>query len=148
MRSRRRRPGKLRRIVAQADDVVVVGGLLGVLSEGDVSDQEIDTFAAGFAIEIFEDAAAPEPVTTDIGGQRVRYLRIGPERSEKLPILLVHGLFWRTRKLALCPRPLAARSDALCDRSAGSWRLVQRCRCGLDRRLYGKHKSIFGCNEY
>jgi pyruvate dehydrogenase E2 component (dihydrolipoamide acetyltransferase) len=43
--------GNLRRIVAQVGDTLEIGALLGVVAEGDVPDDEIDSFVAGFVVE-------------------------------------------------------------------------------------------------
>ena len=67
-------PGVLRRRVAKEGDVLPVGGLLGVIADASVPDEEIDSyveeFQATFAPEE-EEAGGPEPETVEIGGKNL-----------------------------------------------------------------------------
>jgi pyruvate dehydrogenase E2 component (dihydrolipoamide acetyltransferase) len=88
--------GTLRKRVAQDGDVLPVGALLGVVADKGVSDSDIDAYVAAFqekfASEAKDDTPAPEPVSVDIGGRRIRYLKLGPEEaSGATPVLFVHG---------------------------------------------------------
>jgi pyruvate dehydrogenase E2 component (dihydrolipoamide acetyltransferase) len=84
--------GVLRRRVAAVGDVVPVGGLIGVLADAAVSDQEIDAFVADFQASFVpgeaEEAGGPEPETVTVGDTTLRFLRQG-EGGESL--LLLHG---------------------------------------------------------
>lgn len=85
--------GLLRRQVAKEDDLLPVGALLGVITDSEVAESEIETFVNDFQSrfvpgETKEDqaAAAPEIVTVD--GRHISYLRRGETGD---PILLIHG---------------------------------------------------------
>ena len=84
--------GVLRRRVAQEGEVVPVGGLLGVIADASVPDEEIDSFVEEFqasfdAEEAAEEAAGPQPETVEVGGRNIQYLKVG----EGPPLLLLHG---------------------------------------------------------
>jgi pyruvate dehydrogenase E2 component (dihydrolipoamide acetyltransferase) len=88
--------GRVGRIVAKPDETLPVGALLAVLTEGEASAEDIDAFVAGFAVVATAGdggSAAPEPVTIDAGGMRLRYLKTGPDDGGKLPLVLLHGFF-------------------------------------------------------
>jgi pyruvate dehydrogenase E2 component (dihydrolipoamide acetyltransferase) len=80
--------GVLRRRVAASNDVIAVGGLLGVIADASVSDAEIDAFVADFEASFVPgeaDAdAAPEPARAG----DLRYLRQGDGGE---PLVLLHG---------------------------------------------------------
>lgn len=83
--------GVLRRQVARPGDVVPVGGLIGVVADPSVPDEEIDAFVAEFQATFVpeaEEEGGPEAQTIDLDGRRIRYLRLG-EGGE--PLVLVHG---------------------------------------------------------
>lgn len=85
--------GVLRRKVVGEGDTVPVGALLGVVTEGEVSDAEVEAFVADFlasfkpAEKADADAPAAEPITVE--GRTIRHLRLGPE--EGTPIVMIHG---------------------------------------------------------
>jgi pyruvate dehydrogenase E2 component (dihydrolipoamide acetyltransferase) len=84
--------GVLRRRVASVGDVVPVGGLLGVIADASVGDDEIDgfieEFRATFVPETAEEEGGPAPEAVSVDGRSIRYLRHGdgPE-----PVVLIHG---------------------------------------------------------
>ena len=84
--------GKLRRKVADTGDLLPVKALLGVLVQGDVSEEEIDAFVAGFEVppeeedEEEEEGVAYRYAETAAG--RLRYTVQG-EGGET--IVLIHG---------------------------------------------------------
>ena len=83
--------GTLRRQVAQAGQEIPVGGLLAVVADADVSDEEIDRFVENYVSEESGDEtdayeAAPEFV--DVGGRKLRYLKQGQGDP---PAVLLHG---------------------------------------------------------
>jgi pyruvate dehydrogenase E2 component (dihydrolipoamide acetyltransferase) len=89
--------GVLRRKVVSDGETVPVGALLGVVSEGEVPDAEIDGFIEEFRLG-FKPASQNEgnsvrPEDVDVGGQRIRHLRLGPALSptNAPPLLLIHG---------------------------------------------------------
>jgi pyruvate dehydrogenase E2 component (dihydrolipoamide acetyltransferase) len=86
--------GTLRRQVAAEGTTVPVGGLLAVLAGDDVTEPEIDSFIAKFQAEFVppadeEGEVSGGPALIEAGGQRLRYLRLGPQGG--LPILFLHG---------------------------------------------------------
>jgi pyruvate dehydrogenase E2 component (dihydrolipoamide acetyltransferase) len=84
--------GTLRRRVASPGDVIPVGGLLGVIADASVPDEDIDRFVdeflAAFVPEEAEEDAGPAPETVEVDAGRLRFLRQG-EGGE--PLLLLHG---------------------------------------------------------
>ena len=85
--------GTVRRIVARTDDVVPVAGLVGVIADGTVRDEEIDAFIADFQThfvpkETAEADASSFPMQAQVGGQSVCYLKRG-EGAEAA--LFLHG---------------------------------------------------------
>lgn len=100
--------GVLRRLLVEADATVPVGSLLGVITEGDVSEAEIDAFVEAFAVtaaSVTDDAAAaPAPRRLDVGGRAINVLALGA--GDVTPALLLHGLGgaidgWRFNQPAL-----------------------------------------------
>ena len=85
-------PGVLRRQVAKEGDVLPVGGLLGVIADASVPDEEIDAYIEEFQATFVpeeEEAGGPEPETVEVGGRQIQYLKIG--EAEGPPLLLLHG---------------------------------------------------------
>ena len=85
-------PGVLRRQVAKEGDVLPVGGLLGVIADASVPDEEIDAYIEEFQATFVpeeEEAGGPEPETVEVGERQIQYLKIG--EAEGPPLLLLHG---------------------------------------------------------
>ena len=89
--------GVVRRQVAKEGDYVPVSGLLGVISEPDVADDEIDGFVESFLGSFVPEEEAdegPAYQTVGVDGRSLRYLVRG-DRSEgsngSEPIVLIHG---------------------------------------------------------
>jgi pyruvate dehydrogenase E2 component (dihydrolipoamide acetyltransferase) len=84
--------GVLRRQVAKEDAVVPVGGLLAVIADASVPDEEIDAYIEEFQ-ETFvpeeEEAGGPEPETVEAGGKSLQYLKVGEGEGD--PLVLLHG---------------------------------------------------------
>ena len=83
--------GVLRRQVAEVGSTLPVGALLGVIAADDVSDEEIDSFVAGYVVEAGDGEGAargPATQTVESGGRRIRYVVHGQGGE---PIVLVHG---------------------------------------------------------
>src|SRR5712692_190812 len=86
--------GTLRRLVAAAGATLPVAALLAVLALEDVSESELDTFVAGFAIpeasaDTMTDGDAVKPRELEAAGLRLRYLELG--EGDSVPIVLLHG---------------------------------------------------------
>ena len=86
--------GVLRRCVGKAGETLPVGALLAVLADEEVPDAEIEAFIAQFARDFVpamaeSGAETVRPQTTEIGGRRIRYLKMG--EAESIPVVLVHG---------------------------------------------------------
>jgi pyruvate dehydrogenase E2 component (dihydrolipoamide acetyltransferase) len=85
--------GFLRRQVAKEDDLLPVGALLGVITDSEVSESEIETFVDDFQSrfvpgETKEDQAAVAPEIVTVDGRHISYLRRGETGD---PVLLIHG---------------------------------------------------------
>jgi len=89
--------GVLRRRLVEVGDKVPVGGLLGVLTDAEVTEAEIDDYVERFNARFVETLAAraeesdtgPEPETVEVSGHRMRYLGMG--EGEGVPLVLLHG---------------------------------------------------------
>ena len=85
--------GILRRQLAGEEDVLPVGGLLGVIADASVADADIDAFVADFQAS-FKPAEGdaedqgPSPQKIEVNGHKLRYLKRG-EGGE--PMVLIHG---------------------------------------------------------
>src|ERR1700730_16772362 len=84
----------VRRTGAPAGASLPVGALLAVVAPEEVSESEIDTFVAGFAIpeaspETAIDDDAVKPRELEAAGLRLRYLELG--EGDSVPVLLLHG---------------------------------------------------------
>ena len=108
--------GVLRRRVAEAGEVKAVGALLGVLSDGDEAEADIDAFvedyAARFATEGASAVAASAPETIEVVGRTIRYLK-APAASETphAPLVLIHGFGGDYRNWMFNQGALAADRD-------------------------------------
>jgi pyruvate dehydrogenase E2 component (dihydrolipoamide acetyltransferase) len=85
--------GWLRRQVAKENDVLPVGALLGVITESEVAESEIEAFVNDFQSrfvpgETEEDQAAVAPEIVTVDGRPISYLRRGETGDA---ILLIHG---------------------------------------------------------
>ena len=86
--------GVLKRIVAQEDETLPIGALLGVLADADTSDADVDAFITEFQANYVppeiedDDEAGANYEFLEIDGQRVRYLRMGEGANN---IVLIHG---------------------------------------------------------
>jgi len=86
--------GVLRRRVSQQGEVVPVGGLIAIIAESSVQDEELDRFIVDFRAKFVpsiaaEEVAGPAPEIVDTGEGRIRYLLRGD--SSGLPAILLHG---------------------------------------------------------
>ncbi|OWU83052.1 hypothetical protein ATO6_20735 [Oceanicola sp. 22II-s10i] len=84
--------GRLARIVAGAGEVMPVGALIGVLTEGEVPEAEIDAFIAASPATVVEEDEAGEGdalavETIEAGGRRLNVATAGSGR----PLVLIHG---------------------------------------------------------
>jgi pyruvate dehydrogenase E2 component (dihydrolipoamide acetyltransferase) len=83
--------GTLRRHVAQPGQEIPVGGLLAIVADASVPDDEIDRFVEGSivaAINEQTESLEPAPEFVQVGDRRIRYLQQGKGGS---PVVLVHG---------------------------------------------------------
>jgi pyruvate dehydrogenase E2 component (dihydrolipoamide acetyltransferase) len=87
--------GVLRRRVAEQGTVVPVGGLVGVLADPSVTDEDIDAWVAAFQASFVPgEEAGEEEVptrTVEVDGRRLRYLVRGSEDAAGPPLVLLHG---------------------------------------------------------
>jgi pyruvate dehydrogenase E2 component (dihydrolipoamide acetyltransferase) len=101
--------GVLRRLVVGEGETVPVGALLAVIADSTVSDDEIESFVAGFAADFAvraeeAGAEAPAPESVEVDGRAVSYLEMG--EGEGPPLVLIHGFGgdlnnWMFNQLAL-----------------------------------------------
>ena len=83
--------GTIRRHLAQPGQEIPVGGLLAVVADSSVSDEEIDRFVESFTVVAVNEQAQslePTPEYVQVGDRAIRYLKLGDAGS---PIVLVHG---------------------------------------------------------
>ncbi|MCP5237581.1 MAG: acetoin dehydrogenase dihydrolipoyllysine-residue acetyltransferase subunit [Zoogloeaceae bacterium] len=85
--------GVLRRQTASDEDVLPVGGLLGVVADAEVADADIDAaveaFLASFVPPSDDDEdSGPTPEKIEVAGRRIRFLKQGDGGE---PLILVHG---------------------------------------------------------
>lgn len=91
------RAGVLRRRIAAAGDCLPVGALLGILSDGDASDRDIDAFVAAFQESyVPPETAEGEEATTErtvtVDKLRLAYVQEGGDKDgDGLPCVLIHG---------------------------------------------------------
>lgn len=101
--------GTLRRKIAEPDDVLPIGALLGVITNGDVDDAAVDDFVAEFQASY----VPPEPDDEDVGdgysfveagGFRLRYSKMGEAEDT---IILIHGFGGDADRWLFTQQPLA-----------------------------------------
>ncbi|CAN5909678.1 acetoin dehydrogenase dihydrolipoyllysine-residue acetyltransferase subunit [soil metagenome] len=83
--------GVFRRKVASEGEVIPVGGMLGVIADSSVSDEEIDSYVEEFQSTFVpeeEEAGGPEPETVEVNGRAIQYLKMG---EGGVPLVLVPG---------------------------------------------------------
>jgi len=84
--------GTLRRQVVGAGETVPVGALIGIVADGDVSEDEVQAVITEFKVpspgEGEPEAAGAEPEFVELSGRRLRYLRQG--EGDEI-VVLVHG---------------------------------------------------------
>jgi len=85
--------GILRRILARKNDLVPVAGLVAVIADATVSDEEIDAYIADFKArfvpeETVQAGAASSTIQLQVGGQSLCYLKQGDGEEAAL---LIHG---------------------------------------------------------
>lgn len=86
--------GSLRRHVVGVGSTIPVGALMGIITDADVGDTDIDAIVAEFAQSFVpeadeEDEVRPEVIT--VNGRPVSYLSVGDVTSDATPLVLVHG---------------------------------------------------------
>lgn len=85
--------GVLRRQIARQDETLAVGALLGIVVDGEASEDEIDAVIEQFQATFVpgdgaEEDSGPKPQKVELDGRLIRYF----ERGEGgVPLVLVHG---------------------------------------------------------
>ncbi len=102
--------GVLRRVLALSDETLPVGALLGIVVEGEASEEDIDAviarFNEGFVSSSTEaEASGPSAQKVDVGGRLLRYLDMGEGGT---PLVLVHGFGGDLNNWLFNQPPLAA----------------------------------------
>ena len=105
--------GILRRKVAQADEVLPIGALLGVLAPAEVDDSAIDAFIAEFQQNYVPPAPAEEGASDayafiETDGYRLRYSKLGEGARA---IVLIHGFGGDADRWLFTQQPLAAQAS-------------------------------------
>ncbi|MDX3899143.1 MAG: acetoin dehydrogenase dihydrolipoyllysine-residue acetyltransferase subunit [Sphingobium sp.] len=103
--------GVLRRRLAEEGDLKPVGALIGVVTDADYADADIDAFVAEFearfATEEKVGSGAPVPETLSVDSKPIRFLKIaGSDGADGTPAVLIHGfggdyLNWMFNQAAL-----------------------------------------------
>lgn len=86
------RSGVLRRKLVAAGQSAPIGALFGVIAPGDVPEEDIDTFIAGFNRQFAASRAsstAPSAQIVELPRGAVRYFKVGS--ADGTPVVLVHG---------------------------------------------------------
>ncbi len=105
-------PGLFRRKVAEPDDVLPIGALLGVIADASVSDEEIEAFIQDFQASY----VPPEPeeeeegdgyLFADVDGYRLRYSKMGDGTAVTL---LIHGFGGDADRWLFTQQPLSEKS--------------------------------------
>lgn len=103
--------GVLKRKVADADETLPIGALLGVLADADTSDAEVDAFITEFQANYVppeideEEDAGPSYERIEVDGYNIRYLRLGDGADN---VILIHGFGGDLDGWLLNHEPLAA----------------------------------------
>lgn len=105
--------GVLRRRVAQPDDVLPIGALLGVLAPAEVTDADIDAYIAEFQRnfvppEVSEKEGGDGYAFIEAGGYRLRYSKMGDAARA---IILIHGFGGDADRWLFTQEPLAANAS-------------------------------------
>lgn len=105
--------GVLRRQVAQADDVLPVGALLGVLAPESVSDADIDAYITEFQANYVppapeEGEAGPNFLWANVGATKLRYSKLGESGPA---VILIHGFGGDLGNWLFTQEPLAAQAQ-------------------------------------
>jgi len=106
--------GVLKRKVAEPDQSLPIGALLGVLAESNISDEDIDTFIEDFQAnysppEILEGEESETSYEwVEIDDYRIRYLRMGEGRRN---IILIHGFGGDLDRWLFTQGPLSANAS-------------------------------------
>ena len=85
--------GIIRKKVANVGDVVAVSGILGVVADASVPQEEIETFITDLqvraeTVQALVDSGEPAPEFIDIEGRSIRYLKLGEGSPAAI---LLHG---------------------------------------------------------
>ncbi len=83
--------GVLRRRVAKEGEVIPVGGMLGVIADPSVPDEEVDAYVEEFQSTFVpeqEEAGGPEPASVEVNGRNIQYLEMG---EGGVPLVLIPG---------------------------------------------------------
>ena len=106
--------GTLRRHVARPGQEIPVGGLLAVVADPSVSDEEINRFVDSATVEQANDdpgAQEATPQFVEVAGRTLRYLKLGDGGEQGgggRPLVLVHGFSGNLNNWLFNHSPLAA----------------------------------------
>jgi pyruvate dehydrogenase E2 component (dihydrolipoamide acetyltransferase) len=106
--------GVLKRKVAETDDTLPIGALLGVLAGADTPDAEVDAFIAEFQASYVppeiddEEDAGPGYERVEADGYDLRYLRLGDGADT---VILLHGFGGDLDGWLLTQQPLSANAS-------------------------------------
>lgn len=106
--------GVLKRKVAESDETLPIGALLGVLASTDTPDAEVDAFITEFQANYVppeiddEEDAGPGYERVDVDGYELRYLRLGDGAAN---VVLVHGFGGDLDGWLLTQQPLSANAS-------------------------------------
>jgi pyruvate dehydrogenase E2 component (dihydrolipoamide acetyltransferase) len=86
--------GILRRQVGKTGDTILCGGLIGVIADDSVPEEEIAAFVAEHTQAADGSQAkdtTPSPQLSEVQGHTLRYLIQGTQSEGGVPVLLIHG---------------------------------------------------------
>ena len=104
--------GILRRRVAQADEILPIGALLGVIAPVEIDDAAVDAFITEFQANYVppdpaEEQAGDSYAFVDAGGYRLRYSKMG--EGEEI-VVLIHGFGGDADRWLFTQQPLSAKA--------------------------------------
>jgi pyruvate dehydrogenase E2 component (dihydrolipoamide acetyltransferase) len=105
--------GVLRRQVAQPDDVLPIGALIGVLAPDSISEADVDDYVTEFQSNYVppapeEGETGPSYLWAEVGATKIRYSKVGDTGPA---VILIHGFGGDLGNWLFTQEPLAAQAQ-------------------------------------